>query len=267
MPYLFKLRATTNVKRLIEKAMGEGAWSDAGHGWQGKEGWLRLSGWSRQRRVVILRRRLPRDATVVADSAGDIAGPGGQRLLGFMEIACGHALYETAVLITSLDHEVLTVAQLYRDRADAENAFDEIKNQWGWGGYTTQDLARCRLMARTVALIYDWWTLFARLVDPDRHTEAITSRPLLLHAVARETRHAGQTTLNVTSSHGRSPAVRRAFDRLVDFFRTLDNNAEHLTAVERWCRILSRALIKGLRGPYSQAAPALFPGLNAPTNS
>jgi len=27
--------------------------------------------------------------------------------------------------------EVLSVAQLYRDRA--ENGFDEIKNQWGWG--------------------------------------------------------------------------------------------------------------------------------------
>lgn len=245
--YLFKLRATTNVKRLIEKAMGEGQWSDAGHGWQGKEGWLRLTGWSRQRRVVILRRRLARDATVVGGD-GDRTGKNGQQLLGFMEIAHGHALYETAVLVTSLDAEVLTLAQLYRDRADAENAFDELKNHWGWGGFTTQDLARCRLMARAVALIYDWWTLFARLVDPDRHTEAITSRPLLLQAVAREIRHAGQRTLNVTSSHGRSPLVRRALARLVDFFRSLDKNAEHLTTVERWCRILSRALIKYLHG-------------------
>ncbi|HMS84908.1 MAG TPA: transposase [Nitrospira sp.] len=46
--------------------------------------------------------------------------------------------------------------QLYRDRADAEHNFDELKNQWGWGGSTTQDLARCRLMARMVALVYNW---------------------------------------------------------------------------------------------------------------
>ena len=33
-----------------------------------------------------------------------------------------------------------------------------MKNQWGWGGYTTQDLARCRLSALAVALIYNWWS-------------------------------------------------------------------------------------------------------------
>ena len=54
--YLFKLRATANVKRLIAKAMGEGEWVDAGHGWQGKEGALRLQGWSRARRVPSPRR-------------------------------------------------------------------------------------------------------------------------------------------------------------------------------------------------------------------
>ena len=43
--------------------------------------------------------------------------------------------------------------QLYRDRADCENVFDELKNQWGWGGFTTQDLHRCRLLVGTVALV------------------------------------------------------------------------------------------------------------------
>jgi hypothetical protein len=27
---------------------------------------------------------------------------------------------------------VRVLAQAYRDRADAENMFDELKNQWGW---------------------------------------------------------------------------------------------------------------------------------------
>src|SRR4051812_42523161 len=55
MPYLFKLRSTRNVKRLIEKAMGEADWTAAGQGWQGKASTLRLQGWSRHRRVVIPR--------------------------------------------------------------------------------------------------------------------------------------------------------------------------------------------------------------------
>ena len=64
---------------------------------------------------------------------------------------------------------------MYRDRGDCENAFDELKNQWGWGGFTTHDLKRCRLLAGSVALIFNWWSLFVRLADPDRRPEAITS--------------------------------------------------------------------------------------------
>src|SRR5262249_32441278 len=48
-----------------------------------------------------------------------------------------------------------------------------------WGGFTTQDLRRCRLLAASVALIYNWWSLFVRLADPDQHREVITSRPVI----------------------------------------------------------------------------------------
>jgi hypothetical protein len=35
---------------------------------------------------------------------------------------------------------------------------------------------------RQVALVYNWWSLFVRLADPEHHRETITSRPLLLSA-------------------------------------------------------------------------------------
>lgn len=72
---------------------------------------------------------------------------------------------------------MITILQYYRDRADCENYFDEIKNQWGWRGYTTRNLTSCRFMSRIIALIYNWWTLFVRLANPGNHWEAITSRP------------------------------------------------------------------------------------------
>lgn len=136
--------------------------------------------------------------------------------------------YEYAVLVTSLTHEILTLSQLYRDRADCENCFDELKNQWGWGGYTTKDLARCRLVSRLVALVYNWWTLFCRLAQLSKHSEAITSRPLLLHGVARQTRHGGQTTLTITSHHAKSKTVQDALRRLTSFLNQLRNTAEQL---------------------------------------
>lgn len=47
-------------ERLLDKAR----WIDAGNGWRGAEPRLRLKGWSRDRRIVMLCRRLQRDLMV-----------------------------------------------------------------------------------------------------------------------------------------------------------------------------------------------------------
>ena len=250
-PYLFKLRLTKGVKRAITRAMNEQDWCDAGAGWQGKDGELRLQGWSRHRRIVILRRRIERSLALTERDAS------GQLSLGFAEIEGDREIWEYAVLVTSLSSEILTIGQLYRDRADCENGFDELKNQWGWGGFTTRDLKRCRLMAGTIALIFNWWNLFVRLADPDHHREAITSRPLLLSAIGRQTNHAGRTTLTISSTHGEHERAREAFARIAAFFANLRKTAEQLTALERWYRILSEAMKKFLRGRQLRAPPRL----------
>jgi hypothetical protein len=127
-PYLFKLRLSKNVKRHIERIFWDSGWSDAGQGWEGKDGSLRLSGWNAARRVVVLRRPLQGQMLIAQEDNG-------QGLLGFIEAdrKTGKRTtgYEYAVLVSNLDHEILSLGQLYRDRADAENAFDELKNQWG----------------------------------------------------------------------------------------------------------------------------------------
>jgi hypothetical protein len=48
----------------------------------------------------------------------------------------GDKLREYAALVTDVQVPIESMAQLYRDRADAENAFDELKNQWGLSGIT-----------------------------------------------------------------------------------------------------------------------------------
>src|SRR5574337_1895111 len=102
--------------------------------------------------------------------------------LSFVEIGEAAEVYEYSVLVTSLDQDTQAFGQLY-----IATAATEMKNQWGWGGYTTHDLARCRLAARLLALFYNWWNIFVRLADPTLHREAITSRPLFLSAIATRT--------------------------------------------------------------------------------
>jgi len=203
LPYLFKLRLTKNVRRMIEKLSGR-EWVNAGQGFWAKESAVRLEGWSRQRRTIVLRRRLTGAVGLSQDDES------GAPQLSFVEIGEATEAYEYSVLVTSLDETTEAFGQLYRDRGDGENIFDEMKNQWGWGGFTTHDLARCRLAARLVALFYDWWNIFVRLADPDLHREAITSRPLFLSAIATRTRHARQTTIRVTSSHAKAKPAAKA---------------------------------------------------------
>jgi hypothetical protein len=249
LPYLFKLRLTANVKRLIKRAFSKDDWRDAGQGWEGRSDSLRLVGWSRQRQVLVLRRRL-KESLAVGERNDK-----GQMLLGFADIGPGAEAYEYAVLVTSLEDEPLAIAQLYRDRADSENPFDELKNQWGWGGFTTRDLARCRIMARFIALIYNWWNLFVRLAEPDKHLEAITSRPLLLSAIAARSRHARQTTLRVASSHAKAGWAAKVLSGIAQFLQELIQSAEQLTAEQRWCRILSHA-VRGFLGGRQLSLPA-----------
>ena len=91
---------------------------------------------------------------------------GQQLLLDLPEATHLGVRYEYAVLVTSMQDEVRTIAQHYRDRGDAENNFDELKNQWAWSGFTTHDRKRCQIMARITALVYNWWTIFMRLGIP-----------------------------------------------------------------------------------------------------
>ncbi len=258
--YLFKLRLTRNVKSLIERAFSRGGWRDAGQGWQGQTAELRLTGWSRDRRVIVLRRRLRSDVMASTRAGAD------QLRLSFAEIEDDTELWEHVVLVTSLDlpavggtrdDEVLSIAQLYRDRADCENVFDELKNQWGWGGFTTHDLARCRLTARMVALVYNWWNIFVRLAEPDKHLEAITSRPLLLAGIAERTRHGRQTTLRIASTHGNAKWAERVLTGVAGFLRGLIETAEQLTTEARWARILSHAARSWLHGRQLRAPPRL----------
>lgn len=237
--YLFKLKQTKNVKRFIGLKMAEDEWQNAGQGWQGCSGVLQLMGWKAPRQAIVLRRQIKKDIGVVSKNALT-----GQTLFQFADMGENVAAYEYAVLVTNMDSDILTIASHYRDRADCENNFDELKNQWGWSGYTTTDLHRCRLMAKIIALIYNWWTLFVRLITPDNHLEAITSRPLLLHAVGKQIAHAGHKIIQVNSNHAKFKKIQGALMSLSDFFKTLKPCAEQLSMKEKMTRVLHRAFKK-----------------------
>jgi hypothetical protein len=259
LPYLFKLRHTAKVKTLVQRCLREQAcWQEAGAGWQVLEAELQLSGWSQRRRVVLVR-----ESPAVAP-----LGPAARRRRDHLDLpqADGQAWPEScapwsgkiAVLVTSLNrvaYPSLAIPRLYRERADAENCFDELKNQWGWNGYTTRKLPACHWMANLIALVYNWWNLYVRFFDAEHHREAITSRPALMQGVARQVQSGGQRKVKISILHEKGAAIIRAVGQISHQLREFMAIAERWSIAQRWAFLLTRLLRHWLGGKWLQGVP------------
>lgn len=231
-PYLFKLKQSSNVIRLINRMRDESAWCDAGQGWQACEDSLKLYGWSCARRVIVMRHRVKGQL----HSKGEVAKAqeSQQGCLALVDANEPVKIWEHAVLVTSAGDDIAHMGQLYRDRADCENGFDELKNQWGWGGYSTQDIERCNLSAQAVALVYNWWSWYARLAHPQARLEAITSRPLLLAAVGKATTHAGKKHILLSMTHVAASKIKALVANIREGLQHIRVTAPQLSVDGRW---------------------------------
>lgn len=170
--YLFKLKLTSNVRRASARVpwpLWEGAPTVGCQ--QLAETTVKLHGWNRERRIVLVRTLQP-------------ANPTPQAMFGDTPED------EVAVYVTNLEPgeaKPEQVALLYAQRADTENVFDELKNQWGFRGCCSQRAVVTELAARLVLLTYNLWSLFTRLtgLTPGHHTEAIKSRRDFLFLAAQ----------------------------------------------------------------------------------
>ena len=251
-PYLLRLRQTANVQRLVAQQFARQDWGLADNqGCQMAEDWLQLHGWSRQRRVVIVRQRLrggiARERRIDGKQLQlDLAGP---------SVLEGERLWEYAVMVTDVKYPLEAIGQLYRDRADCENGFDELKNQWGLSGFTTQDINRCQTTARACALVYNWWSWYCRTANPSARMQAITSRPLLLAAVGTVANHAGQTTLYLTPLHGKANILKPLIANIRAALQHVKDTAEQFKVIDRWAVLLRYVSdkIASTLGPFRPA--------------
>jgi hypothetical protein len=260
--FMFKLKFTPNVKKLVKAAMHEGQWHNDGQGWDICESTLKLTGWTKSRRVLIIRERGAKAPIPESMPPKSGAKPrkrrGKNRELfdpkdteGWTMAApwCG----KIAVIVTNQDLEecpTTSAGQTYRDRGDMENNYDELKNQWGWNGFTTKQLAPCRIMANLIALISNWWSLYVRLFDEDHHREAITTRPALLSGVARQTTHGGQKTIKVSILHEKGDAIAKAITLISNLLERIRSITRGWSPQQAWSVMLTRIFRKKLNGKW-----------------
>ena len=234
-PYLLRLRQTKNVLRLVERQFARSDWTRPDNqGCQMIEDRLRLSGWSTERRVVLVRKRIKDSVARQSRRANGQL----QLALADMQVLDADILWEYTVLVTDVNYPLESIGQLYRDRCDCENGFDELKNQWGLSGFTTQDINRCQTTARACALVYNWWSWYCRAANPGARLEAVTSRPLLLAAVGKAANHGGQTQLYLTPLHGKVQIIKALIANIRVALQHVKTIAEQLPRVDRWATLL-----------------------------
>ena len=198
--YLFKLKLTANVRRALARI----PWPE----WTGQptpgleqtaETRVQLDGWSCERRILVTRTLTP-------------ANPSPQ------DVFWGADQEEFGAYVTNLDAAEATPAHgvlAYRKRADAENVFDELKNQWGFAGICSGKGVVTETAARVLLLTYNLWSLFVRvLLAEGRHHEAVTSRDELLVIPAKLVESGRQKTLKLSVGETWWRALSRAYARL-----------------------------------------------------
>jgi hypothetical protein len=242
--YLFKLKQTKKVKELIALCELNSGWESAPGSWQHCESRLQLAGWDRSRRVVVCRRAHRRKAGP-AKTAEALPGECTQSELPELELLEEDSLsYEYAIYVTDLERPASQIRALYNPRGDNENCYDELKNQWGWGGFTLKDLARSELMARLIALIYNWWSVYIKLVDPQVAREAVTSRPMYLMHTAKASTHQSVRTLVIFCAHIRAEEIQRKLEQAAERLGSwASRTTEQLRESSVWAHVIAHILL------------------------
>jgi len=160
--YLLKLRKTSRVNEALRK-VSESQWLGAASlgALQVAEARIQLHGWSCERRVILGRRLISKKSP---------------------EENCslfGESQYHFFAWVTNLSQgqfNAWQIADLYNQRADCENIFDELKNHWGLNGFCAQSSIVTEVAARFNLLSYNLWSLFVRFFNIEAHEEARCSR-------------------------------------------------------------------------------------------
>ncbi len=199
--YVFKLKKTSRVMEAV-RAVPEEQWVGAKSfgALQITEKMIQLTTWEKPRRVVLGRRLI---SSQTPEESGTLFG----------EYSILYAAFVTD--LTPQQFEAWQIAEVYQGRADCENIFDELKNQWGLAGFCSQQQNVTELAARFTLLSYNIWSLFVRFFSTTKHKEAKTSRREILIFPAQLTESGREQTLQIAVMDQFWEVLQDGYERLI----------------------------------------------------
>jgi hypothetical protein len=130
------------------------------------------------------------------------------------------------------------IVELYQGRADCENVFDELKNQWGLSGFCAQQRKVTELAARFSVLSYNIWSLFARFFGGKHHKEAQTSRREILMFPAQLTESGREKTLQISVADQFWDVLNQGYERLMKWLKATAPQLTRLCALIDWIKAI-----------------------------
>lgn len=209
--YLFKLKKTRIVKDAI-RSVSEEQWQGPAsiNALQLAECKLRLTGWAKERRVVLGRRLISKQSP---KECGSLFG------------ICEFRYYAFVTDLTEDQFNCWQISDLYDKRADCENLFDELKNQWGLAGFCSQKQNVTEFAARMTLFAYNLWSLFVRFFNVDMHEEARTSRREFMLLPAKLVKGSRQKQIGISVAEAAWERIENGYKRLLQW---LSSNAPQL---------------------------------------
>jgi hypothetical protein len=222
--YVFKLKKSARVREAIMKVSDE-QWDGAATfgAMQITELDLQLTSWEKPRRIILGRRLINKQSP---EESGTLFG------------LCS---YEYSAIVTNLSKEQFDtwqIVELYQRRADCENVFDELKNQWGLGGFCSQQMHVTELAARFTVLSYNIWSLFVRFFSGKKHKEAKTSRKEILMFPAQLTISGREKTLQISVADQFWDVLSLGYERLIRWLKATAPQLTRSCALIEWIKAI-----------------------------
>jgi len=95
-----------------------------------------------------------------------------------------------------------------------------------------------------VGIVYNWWNIFCRLAEPEKHMEARTSRPQFQNIIGRLTKTGGRRYIYISVMGASAESILMKFTRISRFISGLCSTATQLTNEQKWTAILREAFKK-----------------------
>ena len=211
LPYLIKTRMTKFVKLAV---LGVESWVRVGKGIEVAEARIKLLGWSRERRLVVIRQEVATKETKAL----------GKKLFEFQG-------FRFQAIVTSMDMSELDAATVYRTynkRGEFENRIKELKQGCGLEGFCMDSFTATECVLRTLCLVHNLIQQFQERIGlrpaaaPKQEGPRYmleTLRHTLFTCAAMLGRSGRHTVLRLSASDGWLFAFHRALTRILELSR------------------------------------------------